>query len=355
MSGAQTASPRDIERRRDMSADHPPNRFTPEVLRVGLLGCGTVGSPVAKALFEEGDRLSRAAGVRFELARVAVRHPDKKRSVQLPTEIVTTDALAVAIDPEIDVVVEVIGGIEAAQTAIKGALGDNKIVITANKELLAGPGAHLVDDPDMYFEAAVCGGIPIVRALRESCAGDRVDAFTGVLSGTCNYVLYRMAKTGCSLDEAIAKAEHLGYAEADPRADIEGFDAAAKVAILAHIAFVTAVTIADVSCTGIAAIDGERVAAARAEGRVYRLVSHGRRVGSSLELWVRPELLSTDHPLSRVRGPRNAVFVSAARAGTLSFHGAGAGGDPTAAAILGDLVSAVRRRSASGSNLPCIA
>lgn len=337
-----------------LSPDHPPNARAPEDLRVGLLGCGTVGSPVAKALLEDGASLARATGARLELARVAVRHPHKSRPVRLPAEIVTTDALAVAIDPGIDIVIEVIGGTDSAIGAILGALSDNKAVITANKGLLAGLGADLLDESELYFEAAVCGGIPIVRALKESCAGDRVVAFTGIFSGTCNFVLHRMTVSGCPLEDALAEAQRLGYAEADPAADIEGFDAAAKVAILARVAFGVPVSADDVARVGISGIDARRIADIREKGCVYRLVGQGRRTPSGVELWVRPELLSADDPLARVGGTDNAVFVTTERAGTLAFHGAGAGGEPTAAAILGDLVAAARRRVQDRSPVQCV-
>ncbi len=333
--------------------DHRPT--APAVLRIGLLGCGTVGSPVAKALLEDAAELERASGVPLELARVAVRHPHKARPVHLPSGIVTTDAVAVAIDPDIDIVIEVIGGIGSAREAILGALGDNKTVVTANKELLAGAGAHLLDDPGvaLYFEASVCGAIPVVRTLKGYRATDRVEGFTGIFSGTCNFVLSRMTESLCSLDEALAEAQRLGFAEADPSADIEGFDAAAKVALLARVAFGKPFTIDDVERKGISGIDRARIEEARSEGLVYKLVGGGRRVDGRFDLWVGPRLVARDDPLAGVDGPENAVSIETARGESLRLQGPGAGGDPTAAAILGDLVTAARSIVGCGNRAPC--
>lgn len=346
-----------------MSEDKTP--FDPDddgraarAVRVGLMGCGNVGTPVARALLEESETIERAVGAPLELAHVAVAHPGKTRDVYLPEGIVTTDALAVAIDPEVDIVIELIGGIEPSFGAISAALGDNKAVITANKELLARRGDVLFADPgaELYFEASVCGAIPIVRTLRECCAGDEIEAISGIFNGTSNFVLSRMSERGSSLEDALTEARRLGLAEADPSADIEGFDAAAKVAILARIAFGVPVGIDDVHREGISGIDQRRVQGARLEGRVFRLVGRVRPTRHSLDLRVGPELLDRDHPLARIDGANNAVLVTARRAGTLAFHGAGAGGDPTAASVLGDLVVAARRRVGDGRALsPCAA
>lgn len=326
-------------------------------MRVGLLGCGTVGTPVARALLEEADTLARAAGARLELTGVAVQHRERQRAVDLPPHLVTTDALAVAIDPSIDIVIELIGGIEPALSSIRAALGDNKAVITANKELLAGPGRDLLDDPgsDLYFEASVCGAIPIVRALKESFAGERIDAFSGILSGTCNFVLNEITERGCSLDEAIREAQRRGYAEADPTADIEAFDAAAKVAILGRVAFGVPAGIEDVARQGIRGISRSLIAGAASQGLVCKLVGGGRRTPNSPELWVKPVFVAADDPLAHVTGAQNSVLVETSRAGRVVLNGAGAGGDPTAAAVLGDLVSAARRRAHASRLIPCVA
>lgn len=323
-------------------------------LQVGLLGCGTVGSSVARALLEEAEALAIAAGTRLELSRIAVRHPDKKRTVRLPREIITTDALGVAIDPEIDIVVEVMGGIEPAFSCIRSALSDKKNVVTANKELLAGPGASVLDHPhvDLHFEGSVCGAIPIVRALRDSCAGDEVEEIAGIFNGTSNFVLTRMAHQGCSLDQALHEAIQFGYAEADPKNDVEGFDAAAKLVILANLAFRTSVRLQDVKRQGILGIQPTQIQKARSEGRVLRLIARARRTNEGIDLRVGPEFVSVDDPLATVDGVSNAVLVRARKAGTLSFYGSGAGGDVTAAAILGDLVTCARGRS--GYYLPTI-
>ena len=326
-------------------------------LRVGLLGCGTVGTPVARALLEEGDALARAAGVRLELAAVAVQHLGRERAVELPPHLLTTDALAVAIDPGIDIVIELIGGIEPALSSIRAALGDNKAVVTANKETLAGAGRDLLDDPgaDLYFEASVCGAIPIVRTLKESFAGERIDAFSGIFSGTCNFVLNEITERGCSLDDAVREAQQLGYAEADPTADIEAFDAAAKVAILARVAFGVPAGAEDVARQGITGISPSSIADAASQGLVCKLVGGGRRTPNGTELWVKPEFVPADDPLALVTGADNTVLVETRRAGRVVLNGAGAGGDPTAAAILGDVVSAARRRAHASRLIPCVA
>lgn len=331
------------------------NAHPPGTLRVGLLGCGVVGSHVAKALLEDAAALERAAGARLKLTRVAVRHPRKSRSVHLPAQIVTTSALGVAIDPDVDIVVEVIGGIDPAFGAILGALSDNKAVVTANKELLAGPGAALLDDStaDLHFEASVCGAIPIVKTLKEYCAADRIEGFRGIFSGTCNFVLSRMTRSRSLFEDALAEAQRLGYAEADPGADIGAFDAAAKVAILARVAFGAPVTVDDVEREGISGIDRTRIRKAFSEGFVYKLIGEARRVGERLELWVRPHLVPRDDPLAWVDGQDNAVYIQTARGGRLRLQGPGAGGEPTAAAVLGDLVSAVRTRVRGNSVLRC--
>lgn len=341
-----------------LETDTPePHVSPPEVLRVGLLGCGTVGSPVAQALLDDGDALERAAGARLELARVAVRDPNKERPVRLPPEIFTTDALAVAIDPGIDIVIEVMGGTDPALSAIVGALGDNKSVVTANKELLAGTGASLLDDPeaDLSFEASVCGAIPIIQTLKDYCAADRIDSVSGIFSGTCNFIFSRMSERGCSFDEALFDAQQLGLAEADPSADIEARDAAAKVALLARVAFGIPITINDVNRRGISGIDRIRVRDAASEGYVYKLIGRARRVTTGIEAWVRPVLVPRDDALAKVDGPENAVVIETARAGRLMLQGPGAGGAPTAAAVLGDLVAIARRRVGRRKPIPCVA
>lgn len=324
-------------------------------LRVGLLGCGTVGTPVAQALLEDRASLERAAGVRLELTRVAVRNTNRARAVTLPRAIVTTDALAVAIDPEIDIVVEVMGGTDPALGCILGALADNKSVVTANKELLAGVGVTLLDAPDadLAYEASVCGAIPIVRTFREYCLADRIESFTGIFSGTCNFVLSQMARANCSFDQALDKARRLGYAEADASTDVSGLDAAAKVAILARVAFGIALGIEDVDRKGIAAIDRSRVGEAASEGYVYKLLGGARRVGSGVDAWVRPVLVPRHDPLALIDGVENAVLIETGRAGRLTLQGPGAGGDATATAVLGDLVAAARWRTRIEIGVPC--
>lgn len=320
-------------------------------LRVGLLGCGTVGSPIANALLNDSRTLTRAAGCQLELARVAVRDPHRARSVAVPGEIITTDALAVSIDPDIDVVIEVMGGVDPALACIQGALGEGKAVITANNVLLGGPGARLLDDPDadLYFEAAVCGAIPIVTLLKEYCAADRVESLTGIFSGTCNFVLSTMTEEHCSFEEAVRRAQALGYAGSNPSGEIEALDGAAKVALLARVAFGLPITTSDVERQGICHFDQAIVTSVAKEGFVYKLVGHAQRLGDSIDAWVGPALLPREHPFAQVSGVDNAVTIQTKRAGQLRLHGSGAGGDETAAAVLADLVSAARRHPRQGA------
>lgn len=312
---------------------------------IGLLGCGVVGTPVARALL---DGVGPFKATR--LAAVAVRDPDKRRGVGLPRRIVTTDPLEVALDPRIEVVVELIGGIEPARTAILVALELGKPVVTANKELLARHGNEIFGAAEatgtpLFLEASVGGAIPIVRALQTSLAGDHVTRITGILNGTTNYILSRMHETGWDLPEALGSAQARGYAEAVPAADIEGFDAAAKVAILARLAFGIDAHLDDVSIQGISEVTRDDVVAAEEGGHVLKLVGTAAKTSDGYDLSVRVELVRNEDPLARVTGASNAIFVEAERSGTLEFRGQGAGGLPTASAVLGDIAATLPRRS----------
>lgn len=325
------------------------------VLKVGLLGAGTVGSQVARVLLEVPDELALRSGVRLELSGVAVRDPEAPRDVDLPRELLTTDAEAV-IDGA-DLVVELTGGIEPARTRILRALGAGKSVVTGNKALLAEAGRELQDaaaatGSQLSYEAAVAGAIPIVRPMRDSLAGDRVNRFLGIMNGTTNFILDRMTTTGAAFADALAEAQRLGYAEADPTADVEGHDAAAKAAVLASLAFHSTFTLDDVHCDGITSVTADDVAAAAEDGYVIKLLAVGERRPGGVNLRVNPVMIPREHVLGGVHGAYNAVFVEAENAGSLMFYGQGAGGNPTASAVLGDLVSAARSIALGCEGIP---
>ena len=320
-------------------------------IRVALLGCGVVGSQVMRLLDEQSDDLAARVGARLELAGVAVRRP--ARHPELPPELVTTDAAALVTRDDVDVVVEVVGGIEPVRSVLLAALAAGKSVVSANKALLAEDGAMLHDAAakagvDLYYEAAVAGAIPLLRPLRESLAGDRITRVMGIVNGTTNFILSRMDATGAGFDEALAEATALGYAEADPSADIDGFDAAAKAAILAGLAFHTRVTMSDVHREGISEVTAADMASADAMNCTVKLLAICERAVTAdierVSVRVHPVMLPRTHPLAGVGDAFNAVFVEAEAAGSLMFYGRGAGGPPTASAVLGDLVAVARNR-----------
>lgn len=326
-------------------------------LRVAILGGGSVGSQVAALLIEHGEELAARSGAGLELVGVAVRDANAPRDTDIPKHLITTDAESLILGA--DIVVELIGGIEPARTYILQALNSGADVITANKAVLANHGPELFEAAEqvgaqLYYEAAVGGAIPIIRPLRDSLAGDRVRRILGIVNGTTNYILDRMDTWGDDLTDALAEATRLGYAEADPTADIEGFDAAQKAAILASLAFHTTVPLVSVYREGITAITREQVHAARKSGYVVKLLAICERFTDAatgidgVSARVHPALVPLDHPLAAVHGANNAVFVEAEAAGNLMFYGAGAGGIETASAVLGDLVSAARRHVAGG-------
>jgi len=320
-------------------------------LGVALLGCGVVGSQVVRLLHEQSRDLEARIGASFELKGVAVRRLDAPREVEVPAGLLTTDAAALVARDDVDIVVEVIGGIEPARTLILSALENGASVVTANKALLAEDGATLFEAAekagrDLYYEAAVAGAIPILRPLRESLAGDRVTKVMGIVNGTTNYILDKMDSQGSGFAEALAEAQELGYAEADPTADVEAFDAAAKAAILASLAFHSRVGASDVHREGISDVTAADVASATAMGCVVKLLAIAElRSGDGEEavsVRVHPVMIPRSHPLASVREAYNAVFVESEAAGQLMFYGPGAGGAPTASAVLGDLVTVGR-------------
>ncbi|MFH8495167.1 homoserine dehydrogenase [Streptomyces coeruleorubidus] len=319
-------------------------------LKVALLGCGVVGSEVARIMTTHADDLAARIGAPVELAGVAVRRPDRVRE-GIDQALVTTDATALVKRGDIDVVVEVIGGIEPARTLITTAFEHGASVVSANKALLAQDGAALhaaaeENDKDLYYEAAVAGAIPLIRPLRESLAGDKINRVMGIVNGTTNFILDKMDSTGAGYQEALDEATALGYAEADPTADVEGFDAAAKAAILAGIAFHTRVRLDDVYREGMTEVTAADFASAKEMGCTIKLLAICERAadGASVTARVHPAMIPLSHPLASVRGAYNAVFVESDAAGQLMFYGPGAGGSPTASAVLGDLVAVCRNR-----------
>ncbi|QCU78426.1 homoserine dehydrogenase [Citricoccus sp. SGAir0253] len=330
---------------------------TPQSLKVALLGAGNVGSQVARILTEDAAMLEARIGARLELVGVFVRNPDAPRDYQLPRELYTADA-AQLVD-RADIVIELLGGIEPAKTLIERAIANGSAVVTGNKALLAQSGSELFRaaadaGTQLSFEASVGGAIPILRPLRDSLSGDRVTRVMGIANGTTNYILDQMDTTGAAFADALAEAQRLGYAEADPTADVEGHDAAAKAAILANLAFHAPFSLDQVHCEGITSITAADNEAAAEAGHVIKLLAIAERIRTEdgtdgAVLRVHPTLLPREHPLAAVHGAYNAVFVEAENAGHLMFYGPGAGGAPTASAVMGDTVSIARRLVRGGA------
>ncbi len=324
-----------------------------KTLKVGMLGAGVVGSQIARLLIANKSDLASRSGANLELVSIAVKDSKLKRD-GIPAALLTTDAKSIVNDPQIDLVIEVIGGIDPAKDLILTALNNGKSVVTANKALLAKHGAELYAaadkaNVDLYYEAAVAGAIPILRPLRESLVGDHVIRVMGIVNGTTNYILTKMDENGAAFADALKEAQALGFAESDPSADIEGFDAAAKAAILAGLAFHSRVTDNDVYREGISKITAADVKVAKAMEMVIKLLAIAELTPEgAVSVRVHPALISRTHPLASVRDSFNAVFVEAESAGQMMFYGKGAGGAPTASAILGDLVAVARHKVNGG-------
>lgn len=320
-------------------------------LKVALLGCGNVGAQVARILTDDAEALAARTGARLELTGIAVRNIDSERDVELPRELFTTDADTLVKDA--DLVIELMGGIEPARSLILTAMQNGASVVTGNKALLAQDGPTLYEEADragvqLSYEAAVAGAIPILRPIRDSLSGDRITRVLGIVNGTTNFILDQMDTTGAQFADALAEAQRLGYAEADPTADVEGLDAAAKAAILASLSFHTRFALENVHCEGITGVSAADIAAAKDAGFVIKLLAIAEKLtdaegNEGVSVRVHPTLLPREHPLGAVHGAFNAVFIEAENAGELMFYGQGAGGTPTASAVLGDLVSAARR------------
>ena len=324
-----------------------------KTLKVGMLGAGVVGSQIARLLIANKSDLASRSGANLELVSIAVKDSKLKRD-GIPAALLTTDAKSIVNDPQIDLVIEVIGGIDPAKELILTALKNGKSVVTANKALLAKHGAELYAaadkaNVDLYYEAAVAGAIPILRPLRESLVGDHVIRVMGIVNGTTNYILTKMDENGAAFADALKEAQALGFAESDPTADIEGFDAASKAAILAGLAFHSRVTDNDVYREGISKITAADVKVAKAMEMVIKLLAIAELTPEgAVSVRVHPALISRTHPLASVRDSFNAVFVEAESAGQMMFYGKGAGGAPTASAILGDLVAVARHKVNGG-------
>lgn len=324
-----------------------------EKIGVALLGCGTVGSEVAALLKLDHADLTARSGAPLELIKVGVKDAGKARPA-IDKSLITTDLESIVTDPAVSIVIEVMGGIEPARSLIMKALASKKSVVTANKALLAKHGAEIfaaakANGVDLYYEAAVAGAIPILRPLRESIVGDSVTRVMGIVNGTTNYILTKMDEEGANYDDVLKEAQRLGFAESDPTADVEGLDAAAKIAILASLAFHTQVTIDDVFAEGISTLAKRDIEIAKAIDHVIKLLAIAEvSSDGKVSARVHPTLIPRHHPLAAVRNSFNAVFVEAKSAGELMFYGRGAGGAPTASAILGDLVAIARHISFGG-------
>lgn len=322
-----------------------------KTLRVGMLGCGVVGSEVARLIGANQKDLTARSGAKLDLVKIGVRNLARPNVAK---DLLTTDLESIVKDKNINLIIEVIGGIEPARTLILEAFANGKSVVTANKALLAKHGAELFaaadkSGVDLYYEAAVAGAIPILRPLRESLVGDHVQRIMGIVNGTTNYILTKMDESGAAFADALAEAQALGFAEADPTADVEGFDAAAKAAILAGLAFHSRVTDSDVYREGITKITATDVAVAKSLDLVVKLLAIAELTNEGeISVRVHPTLISRSHPLASVREAFNAVFVESESAGAMMFYGRGAGGAPTASAILGDLVAVARHRVSGG-------
>ncbi len=322
-----------------------------KTISIGMLGCGVVGSQVARLLQSDEQELSERSGALLVLKKIGVRSTAARDGID--PSMITTDLNSIVSDPEINIVIEVMGGIEPARTLILEAIKNKKSVITANKALLATHGHELFNAADaakvdLYYEAAVAGAIPIIRSMRESLAGDQITRVMGIVNGTTNYILTKMQEEGREFNDVLKEAQSLGYAEADPTADIEGHDAAAKAALLASLAFHSTVTIDEVYCEGISAISIDDVNAAKAMGSVIKLLAIAELTEKDeISVRVHPVMIPNSHPLASVRNAFNAVYVESESAGQLMFYGRGAGGAPTASAILGDLVAVTRHRAYS--------
>jgi homoserine dehydrogenase len=328
-------------------------------ISIGLLGCGIVGSAVARILDAHSEEIAERVGARLEIRRVAVRNVGKERDVPLSKDIFTNDPQEVVGDPDIQILIEVMGGIEPTRTLLLDAMRSGKHVVSANKELIGALGRELFDEAEankveFSFEASVAGGVPIIRPLKESLAGEKVERVMGILNGTTNYILTKMAEDGMEFDQALAQAERLGYSELDPTADIEGFDPAAKLSILASIAFNARVVAGDVYREGITQVTQADITNARSLGYAVKLLAIAECVDGEIAMRVHPAMIPQTHPLASVRDNLNAIFVEGNQVGELMFYGRGAGGPPTAISVIGDACDTARHIVGGGRGVGSI-
>ncbi len=326
---------------------------------IGLLGAGTIGGTLIRRLVQEHDAIATKTGLDLQVRRVAVRDPAKRRAFDLPAELLTSDPAAVVADPAVQLIVEVMGGQTPAGDLVLSALRAGKPVVTANKALIAARGPELIAAAEesgvsLLFEAAVGGGIPIIRPLSETLAGEQVERVVGIVNGTTNFILTKMAEEGADYATALAEAQELGYAEPDPTADVSGADAADKAAILASLAFGTWVGPDQVYHEGIENLSAEDLAYAAELGYVVKLLAFAVRTPAGVSARVHPAMLPADHPLATIRGATNAIFIEGPSIGELLFAGPGAGGEPTATAVLGDVIDAARELLAGAQVAPRI-
>lgn len=322
-----------------------PGLSSGETVKVGMLGMGTVGGGVAAILQRNGSLLARKTGIKLELQRVLVRDPSRRRAVDLPPQIYTTDPEMVVKDPSIDVVVELMGGIEPARTLISAALKENKFVVTANKDLMARHGQELLQlaycyGEDIFFEASVGGGIPLIRPLKQCLVANRIERMVGIINGTTNYILTRMSLDDMDFQEALSKAQELGFAEADPSNDLEGRDAAYKLTILAGLAFDCSLNPDDLFTQGISGVTRADIHYARELGYTIKLLAVAEQMPTGLALGVHPALVPLTHPLATVYDEFNAIFIKGDLIGETMFYGRGAGALPTASAVVADIIDA---------------
>jgi homoserine dehydrogenase len=327
-------------------------------LRIGMLGAGTVGAAVIRLLAEHREEIELRSGCSLEVTRVAVREAGVARDLPIDAGRFTTSPEEVVSAAEVDIVCELIGGVDPARSLILDAFDRGRPVVTANKELLANHGRELFDAADargvdLYFEAAVAGGVPLIRPLKESLTGERLRRLIGIVNGTTNFILTRMTEDGLTFDAALHQAQELGYAEADPTADVEGFDAAAKCAILASIAFNARVSAPDVYREGIGSVSAEDITYAARLGYVVKLLAIAELEDDSIAARVHPAMIPSSHPLAAVREAFNAVFLEGPHIGQLMFYGPGAGGEATATAVVGDLVTVARNLISGARGVGC--
>ena len=317
-----------------------------EKIKIGLLGLGTVGMGVYKLIGMRSDVMEKTVGAQLEVKKILVHHIEKKREGVAP-ELLTSDWHEIVQDDEIEIVVEVMGGMEPAKTVIMEALRAGKNVVSANKDLIAEEGRELLDTAqemgkDLLFEAAVAGGIPIIRPLKQCLAGNDIDTVMGIVNGTTNYILTKMFEEAMDFGDALKKAQELGYAEADPTADVEGLDAARKVAIMASIAFHSRVVFSDVYTQGITKVTARDIAYAKEFDSVIKLLGVAKNTEEGIEVGVYPMMINKDHPLASVRDAFNAVFIHGDAVDDAMFYGRGAGEMPTASAVVGDVIDVAR-------------